>query len=142
MENLKSMISFPRLYLVRFFDELKRQVDMAYADQPDETKIWFEMIGLINLFEAECFKIKLNKELLDEIENQIQLIESQNDTNSEQLIEIEELKIKTVLFANKTIIFLPQVTMTEEPDEQDSSEFKIFSNKKLILITGIMLNLS
>ena len=67
LNSLKSLVSHPKLYMIHYLNELKRQIDMAYANKPLEKNTWLEMINLIDLFEIECFKNfskKLNRQIL------------------------------------------------------------------------------
>ncbi len=151
LAQLKSVISYPKLFLIHYFDELRRQVDMTYANEPNETNIWLEMIRLIKNFEEECFKSQLNKEFVNEIEQNIAFIESnlKNIVSDriEKLIEIEEHKVKTYLFSNKTIMFLPQINNTNEKLEDKELEGKMLEidrnvfDRKLIIINGLIFGL-
>ena len=145
LAQLKSMISYPKLFLINYFNELRRKVDITYAIESNETKTWLKMIQLINIFEVECFKNQLNTELINEIDQTVKSIESKSFSSEyiEQLIENEELKIKAALFSNKTIIFLPQIISSEEKlQEQESDENsklnlnKNVFDKKLLKING------
>ena len=38
LNSLKSLVSHPKLYMIHYLNELKRQIDMAYANKPLEKK--------------------------------------------------------------------------------------------------------
>jgi hypothetical protein len=134
LERFKSMFQFPKLFLSTYFSELRNKIDVAFLSKnnletdfqikDDLNEIWIEMIEHVNDFERECcaiqrtnkFNIQLTKEInadLKRLDDQL-LSTSFNDSTTtttlydsirESIVELD-VKIKKILFQNKTIAFI------------------------------------
>ena len=104
IEELKSMQLYPKLYLSKYFSDLKRDVNLVFELKLDKNYEFLEIINTIDLIENTTInKIKP----FDTFNKDIQSIEGQqNDLNS--LIIIDEIKyeIERILFSNKSILFM------------------------------------
>ena len=64
INDIKFLFEFPKLYMSKYFDDLRYRVDNFFASKQiesseSETKlIYLTMISKIDSFEKECFEIK------------------------------------------------------------------------------------
>ncbi len=104
IEELNSMQLYPKMYLSKYFSDLKRDVNLVFELKLDKKDEFEEIINTIELIENTAInKIKP----FDTFNKDIQLlVEQQKDLNS--LIVIDELKyeIERILFSNKSILFM------------------------------------
>lgn len=132
LERFKSMFQFPKLFLSTYFSELRNKIDVAFLSKnnlesdfqikDDLNEIWIEMIEHVNDFERECCAIqrtnKFNIQLAKEINADLKRLDDQllsasfNDSTAtlydsirESIVELD-VKIKKILFQNKTIAFI------------------------------------
>ena len=109
LEDLKSTIEMPKLYLENYFQELRNNVEKDMNNDNELNNIRKEMISKIDSFEKEC----KNKDELQSNLNRINeiriLLNNQNELSNLEIIEDkiqeEELNLHKKLFQNKTIIF-------------------------------------
>ena len=76
LDQLNTLIEFPKYYLSNFFCDLKNEVDVTFAqiciNEQNATKIdefkesWIKTIQKIDSFESKCFK-NLSKNKLDKL---------------------------------------------------------------------------
>lgn len=105
IEELKSMQSYPKLYLSKYFSDLKRDVNLAFELKLDKNDEFLEIINTIELIENTTInKIKP----FDTFKKDIQSIERQQNDLNLLMIIIDEIKyeIERILFSNKSILFM------------------------------------
>lgn len=118
-EQLKLLITLPRLYIANYFSDLRAEVDLAFVKQnliEQNIKNWTEIIAAISQFEIECLKQQPNNQLGEHLtqiaSKQIELMEHKLTSNDlldekDDLVLNEQLfKIEKIVFKNKTLIFL------------------------------------
>lgn len=134
IEDLKSMIQLPKLYLCDYFIDLRNEIDTFYVQNglgtSETNKSWTAIINKTYEFEAECMA-KINNKSFDEISTQIEQTES-NSLNSDEsigLLDDLEHKLKSMLFSNKTIIFLIQTNL-------DVTNSLIYNSPLLLIISN------
>jgi len=128
LEEFKLAVNRPRLYVIKYFEDLKNQIDIEFckilneinnelAEQQEKEEIFEKqaiLIDKINEFESLCL-IKIN----DDSEIEFQMIIGQIENNlNEQDISQDELrkiygllsneveKVQKILFQNKAMFFL------------------------------------
>ena len=116
--ELRTIIEAPKLYLSKYFADLRTEIDLDFApisinneinieEKESNIKIWIEMINRINQFEKECLKI--SKKAYTNNTNEIfRLIETNSHFTNDQkleLIEKEINRLKKILFLNQIIIY-------------------------------------
>ena len=121
LEDLKSIVELPKLYLANYFQELRNKVDIEMVSKQmlhnnhiemktELNQIWVEMISKIDSFEKQCTKniddLQSNVNRIEEIRI---TLDNQNEATNLQLIEDkiqeEEFELFKKLFKNRTIIF-------------------------------------
>jgi hypothetical protein len=111
IEELKQMQRFPRYYLSKYFEELKTQVDTKYALKLDDKDKYLEIINSIESFEQDAYN-KWSSKSINTYDDEIKLIEDKLNNNLNNVSDITKLigelklKIETILFSNKTILFI------------------------------------
>lgn len=128
-EQFKLLLECPRLFICNYFNELKRKIDLAFADlnsqleyahqeNSDLNRNWSQIIHLIDSVEMKCLKSnKLNRfafkfsqetnQKLKLIERVVKQVSKQEDYNCVlNLIYDEMYKIEKNLFQNQTLVFL------------------------------------
>ena len=104
-EELKLIISSPRLYLVNFFDDLKNQIDIEAQIYMDKHKLEAElkeealqiqeaMINEVDLFQKKCLDCLAAKPIYQLSQDQVQSLEG------------DLYARKKMLFMNKGLMFL------------------------------------
>ncbi len=123
LHELRSAVNSPKLYLVKYFDDIRNQIDIcceSYLQARDLTvrakeialQKQQEMISAVDLFEKECL-INLETNTgglvgLDELECSLK---SLDPSNKEKVLQVEKsvycqlYERKKFLFMNKGIIF-------------------------------------
>lgn len=135
LEQLRSMIEIPKLYLRYHFNSLRNDIDKVYVqknknnnkdkNQEDFYKTWKEMIERITLIEKECLatvtKNQLSNEIKKEFNDKIKTIRERiyNGENVDSDLLVETNKIKKVLFSNKTITLVNTNSKYLTNDEND-----------------------
>ena len=110
LEELKTITQMPRLYLSKYFTDLRTQVDLDYAaisinkdisneNREQSNKLWTEMIDKINQFEQECLR-NIPKNGFQTIN-----LERINRKNL-KLIEKVTNELQKQLFLDQTILYL------------------------------------
>ena len=121
LEDLKSIVEIPKLYLANYFQELRNNVDKEMFSRQilhnndnegvknELNQIWKEMISKIHSFEKECKhkdELQSNSNGIEEIR---MMLDDQNELTSLEIIQEkireEELNLLKKLFQNKTIIY-------------------------------------
>ena len=122
------MAEIPQLYLADYFIGLRNEIDTAYLKKKrkgkSEDDAWQKIITRIEAFEKELTKSndsQLSDLFVEEIKSKINnsnidLEEHTLKTTTEELIEMEEHKIRKAIFLNKTIT--------------------VFDHDKLVIVNG------
>lgn len=119
LEQLKLLITLPRLYIANYFSDLRAEVDLAFVKQnliEQNITNWTEIIAAISQFEIECLKQQPNNQLDEDLAKiatkKIELLEHKL-ANSDPLDEKYDLvlneqsfMIERIVFKNKTLIFI------------------------------------
>ena len=127
LEDLKSIVEMPKLYLANYFQELRNKVDkemfskQILHENDNEMKNelnqnWKEMISKIESFEKEC----KNEDELQSNSNRISeiriMLDNQNEATNLDMIEDkikeENFNLLKKIFQNKTINF--EIFLKEE----------------------------
>ena len=129
LKHLKFLFECPRLFLSNFFNDLKAEIDSSFVLKElslseNERKIliknWIDIIKRVEVFEAECFRVKNKNEFQKEFQHEmsklisyietdlIQHKKTENNENLEDLICENILKLERELFLNKTIVYLDE----------------------------------
>ena len=137
---LKTILARPGLYLKNFLDELTNEVDLAFfrkeLNEKENNLLWLQLIERIHLFESVllsnpiCNKAS-NHELIRELDNEITNLADNHKESTDQLLKLVarlEHKIESLLFQNKTIMFLNQ------DDCEEMSWFNQEISVRLIII--------
>ena len=118
LNELKDALEFPNLYMANYFNDLRNDVDKAFApkqlefhnDQKKKKQIdelWKQMIDRIDTFEKNCTidscNFEPNKKRINEIEAILNTI---NLGEAQYMIEEEEINLLQDLFQNKSILFI------------------------------------
>ena len=126
-EQLNLLYQFPRLYLHKYFNDMKTRIDITFVkkerilidDQLKEelNNNWFDMLQKVNQFEQDCLR-KLTMKFDPETNRNIQLISDRirnNESNQDlyDLINDQIANIERVLFLNKTILFFEKLNQEE-----------------------------
>ena len=122
LNELKDALEFPNLYMANYFNDLRNDVDKAFApkqleflhDQEKKKQIddlWQQIIAKIDSFEKNgtinSCNFEPNKKRINEIET---ILSTTNLKEAEYMIEAEEIKLLQDLFQNKSIMFIKQST--------------------------------
>jgi Leucine-rich repeat (LRR) protein len=94
-EELKSMQSYPRLYLANYFSDLKQNVDLTFfGKEGDENSKYMKIINKIEQIEQDYYNRAVAFDTFDQ--------------EIESFVELDDLKynIEMKLFQNKTILFI------------------------------------
>lgn len=148
-EQLNLLYQFPRLYLRQYFSDMKTRINLSFAKKErlvqDEllkrelSENWADLSKLVSSIENECLKrIQANPKFDSDINRKIQFLTDNmksNDHFDAVLIELAYnliTQIESIVFLNKTIIFVENVDLTND------LETSLFG--KLIIITNEHLN--
>jgi hypothetical protein len=143
LAKLNTIIELPNLYLSDYFCNLRNKVDRECALKQQELQndkekkneldeLWKQMISKIDSFEKNCIrktydldvnKIRINE--IEEIVNSEQLIDLKNVKKVQDEIEKEEINLLQNLFQNKSILFRKY--------EQDEVQSKIIDVQLIVL---------
>ena len=105
-EQLKLLITLPRLYIANYFSDLRAEVDLAFVKQKlieQNIKNWTEIIAAISQFEIECLKQQPNNQLNEHL---TQIATKQIELMEHLVLNEQLFKIEKIVFKNKTLIFL------------------------------------
>ena len=118
LENLKSAVNQPRLYVFQFFEDLKNDIDIQSCKTLNETnkeRVYEHQAKLINKvqeFESLCLE-QINEESACDVQVTIEQIEADLNGAAEAeldringLLSNELLKIEKVLFQDKCMLFV------------------------------------
>ena len=111
LEELKSIIEAPTLYVCHYFTDLRTVIDIDFAlisfkgqNKQENKKIWIELINKLNEIEIRCLKKVSTNGFIKELEDETkQLIAGIHQTAD---LESQVTKLQKMLFLNQTIIYL------------------------------------
>lgn len=121
IEQLKSMVEIPNLYISDYFINLRNEFDKIYMQKRianknqeviQEKQEWEDIINKITLNEKECLanlsKKRFSDKIKKEINEKIQLIEQRfnNDEDVEADLLAVTYTVKKILFSNKTVTLI------------------------------------
>lgn len=118
LNTIKQMVDFPRFHLISYFDDAKARVDLTFEkkimslkDQKvidQESKLRLELIELIEECQKKCLNNVLNDELINEANETISLIESNNTDvkKKQEIIRSIKIKLESHLLANDSLFVL------------------------------------
>lgn len=150
LNNLKTLLDFPKYFLSSYFGDLKHDVDCTFAQLTctalDDSKrfelrkAWTETIRKIETFELDCFRnlnvnSKLDEQQRDELNAKIKRFERKLAKSTKKLdkyadlIDLELIQLERNLFLNRTVIFMDVKKCKE------TSLFNEFFLSKLTFIT-------
>jgi len=134
LKGFKSALNQPRLYVFKFFDDLKNKIDIQFCKILNETneaqtndKIYEQQAKLIEKvqdFESLC-SLQINEETLSDFNGTIEKIErdlnepnvSQDELwNIERFLTNEFKNIHKILFQNKCLFFVNAIQIIEAYD--------------------------
>jgi hypothetical protein len=151
--EIKQMLESSNLYMSEHFNNLRNQVDLesetllldrkninTYKKQQIISKNRELMIDRINSFEKQCLEKggKISPEIVNEVKNLLKMLEIQLISRKtfeeieiiEKILDTEILKLKKILFKNKSLLFLKKQCYVENDDTQSVSFGKlIFMNQ-------------
>ena len=160
LEDLKSIVDMPNLFLANYFQELRNNVDKEMFSKQilhkndiekknELNQIWIELISKIDSFEKECKnkdELQSNSNRIDEIKI---ILDNKNELTNLEIIEDkileEEFNLLKKLFQNKTIIYeffekQQQQDEEEEDDIEEEEEQKQDTQKRLLIIDDEYVN--
>jgi len=139
LERFKSAVNQPRLYVFRFFDDLKNEIDIQFCKILNETnkvkmneQIYEQQAKLIEKvqeFESLCSS-QINEESMSNLNVTIEEIEKDlNGPNVSQdelckmdrVLSNELIKIHKILFQDKFMFFVNAIEIIEAFDKAEES---------------------
>jgi Leucine-rich repeat (LRR) protein len=110
LEELKIMQKHPKIYLSNYFNDLLSKIYLEFIIKEEIKQKWLEIKEKIQLFESKSLEqIKPFNTYDNEIHSIEQKLQNNSIADSEQAIKLIDdlkLKIETILFSNKTILFM------------------------------------
>jgi len=154
LEEFKLAVNRPRLYVFKYFEDLKNQIDIEFCKSLNEInnqlvqeqvkeKIYekqADLIKKVNEFESLCL-IKINEDSAIEFQVIIEQIENnlnKQDISHNELIEINDLlsneveRIQKIQFQDKSMFFVNAIEIKEvcvKHVKEEKSEFEILFAK-------------
>lgn len=140
LEELKTITQTPKLYLSKYFTDLRTQVDLDYAaisinkdisneNKDQSNKLWTEMIDKINHFEQEVLR-NIPK-------NGFKTIDLKRPKRKNlKLIERVTNELQKKLFLNQTILYLSKETCKNKELFQNSKFNNILLHLKDVFINS------
>jgi len=145
LEEFKLAVNRPRLYVIKYFEDLKNQIDIEFCktlneinnelvEQQVKEEIYEKqsyLIEKVNEFESLCLK-QINED--SEIEFQVIIEKIENNLNGQDisqdelrkiydLLSNEVEKIQIILFQNKSMFFLNANEIKEDFEKHQHSIF-------------------
>ena len=139
INDIKFLFEFPKLYMSKYFDDLRYRVDNFFASKQiesseSETKlIYLTMISKIDSFEKECFEIKnlFTSNFIRSTAKSLEAIVDKFLTFKNRIChdlydfsyyaqEIDELiyetriQVEKIIFKNKTMFFLCEKKLSKK----------------------------
>ena len=116
LKELEQIFESPRLYGIdKYFTSLRTEIDLAFHSQNnvDQNKYksnYIQMIGLVNLFEEDCYKKqtdKFNQKISQETSEVLNRFMNKETNSIDDLLIYKQLLIlESALYLNRTLVFL------------------------------------
>ena len=135
LEQLKSAVNQPRLYVYQFFEDMRNDIDIQSCKTLNETnkeKIYeyqAKLIDKVQEFESLCLQ-KINADSASDFQMTIEQTESYLNgpvvaqaelDRFKELLSNELLKVEKVLFQNKCMFFVKASEIDDEIDDEEAT---------------------